>query len=105
VQIYPIFYAAQPFSEGLGAVDSTPGDGRCEYIDQDGKEQFSVPCDWPQPVSDGRIVTIFDHDDWAVYDAKGQLVFDSLPAFPPLPPDPNVPALGEGSNRRSRARD
>lgn len=85
---------ALPFSEGLGPVDTVLGDGRCEYIDHQGKEQFSVKCDYPQPVSDGRIVMTYDGATrWAVYDTKGQLVFDRLPTFEFLPLDPNLDPL------------
>lgn len=77
---YPI---ALPCSEGLCAVDSVLDDGRCEYVDTEGELQFAVPCDWPQPVSDGRIVAMFGGGKhWAVFDTTGRLVFDRLPDYP-----------------------
>jgi hypothetical protein len=76
------FEAALPFSEGLGAVDRQRGDGSCEYVDEYLNVQFTLPCDNPVSIHDGRIVMVYERGSkWAVYDEKGKLVFDTLPEF------------------------
>jgi hypothetical protein len=76
------FEAALPFSEGLGAVDRQRGDGICEYVDEYLNVQFTLPCDNPVSIHDGRIVMVYARGSkWAVYDENGKLVFDTLPEF------------------------
>ena len=92
MKISPQFDVAQPFTEGLAAVEVLPNkkstQGKWGYIDQTGKLQIPTEFDNALPFSQGIASVFYGEEDthhlrgWACIDKAGQNVKCPTPPAP-----------------------